>query len=350
MTARAARRGRPLVFAAALVLASPMVAAATSPAPSASLADQQASGPAPEAASGPARGGVGTSPGTPAAPGSFGVRGGGVAGDGSSPVPPTAQTATASGALDGDAAATVSSGGAGAPDDVFHDARVIVTKDAAPAGSDHALLVGAWGIEVRPVATTLPVFSRRLTTGCPLAQPVSNSSVPGAPPVVPGTSAPSSMASVASVDCPPVPISMLSVRHWVTHNLAWTVGAALALGGGRQSDRSLDTYFGFGPGVGLSLLLGNWRHLAVAASPSVALVWFKAAGSAPTTYLADLRAELEGELHFGFIGVPALSLALRSGVLLRLEKAADVTLWSASVSGATSLKGLVSDLSLRYYF
>jgi hypothetical protein len=143
---------------------------------------------------------------------------------------------------------------------------------------------------------------------------------------------------------------MLSVRHWLNRNFAVNAGIALALGGGKQGDRLLDSYFGFGPGVGMSILLGNWRHLSVAASPSLSFVWFKAAGSAPATYVTDLRADLEGELHFGFIGVPALSLGMRSGVALRLEKAADLTMWSVGVSGATTLEGLVSDLTLRYYF
>ena len=40
---------------------------------------------------------------------------------------------------------------------------------------------------------------------------------------------------------------------------------------------SRDTYFGVGPIVGLSLLLGNWRHLAVSASPELAYVWFRPA-------------------------------------------------------------------------
>ena len=143
---------------------------------------------------------------------------------------------------------------------------------------------------------------------------------------------------------------MLGVRHWVNRNLGLNGGVALALGGGKQGDRLLDSYFGFGPAVGLSILLGNWRHLSVAASPALSLVWFKAAGSAAATYVADLRADLEGELHFGFIGVPALSVGIKSGVALRLEKAADLTLWSAGVSGVTTPRGLVSDLTLRYYF
>jgi len=204
--------------------------------------------------------------------------------------------------------------------------RVVHTADAAQRESDHAAVVGAWGIEIRPVATTLPVFSRRPVTGCPAAE------------------------AGMTAQCAPVSVSMLGVRHWVGPNLALNGGVALALGGGRDQGRLLDSYFGLGPSLGASVLLGNWRHLAVAASPSLAFVVWKAASSADSTYVADLRADLEGELHFGFIGVPALSLSLRSGLLLRLERAGDTTLWSAGVAGATTLRSLVSDLTVRYYF
>ncbi|MES1205926.1 MAG: hypothetical protein ABUS79_08310 [Pseudomonadota bacterium] len=211
--------------------------------------------------------------------------------------------------------------------------RVVPTQDAVAAPSDHDAVVGAWGIEVRPVATTLPVFARRAATGCPAS--------PG------GGTGPGTPTDAA---CPAVSVSTLGVRHWMSRNLGLDVGAALALGGGSDGGRLLDSYFGLGPAVGLVVLLGNWKHLAVAASPNLMVVVFKGAGSADTAYVADLRADLEGELHFGFVGVPALSLGMRSGVLLRLEHAADVSLWSAGVSGATSVRSLLADLHLRYYF
>jgi hypothetical protein len=241
-----------------------------------------------------------------------------------SPVPPTAQAPVSAVPADANVAASEAEQAA--------VQRVVPVADATAAASDHDAVVGAWGIEVRPVAATLPVFARRASTGCPTAP----AAVPGAP--------------VTTVDCPAISVGMLGVRHWLGSNLAVDAGIALAMGGGSDSGRLLDSYFGFGPAVGLAVLLGNWRHLAVMASPSVQMVVFKGAGSADTTYVADLRADLEGELHFGFIGVPALSLGIRSGVLLRLEHAADVSLWSAGVAGATTVRGLVSDLSLRYYF
>jgi len=207
---------------------------------------------------------------------------------------------------------------------------VVPVADATVAESDHHAVVGAWGIEVRQVTTAQPVFARRSTTGCPMTAAAATTTTP--------------------TECPAVSVSTLGVRHWLGPNLAIDGGASLALGGGRDNGRLLDSYFGFGPVVGAAILLGNWRHLAVAASPGVGLVYFKAAGSASSAWLLDLRAEIEGELHFGFIDLPALSLSIRSGMLLRVEHTAEVSVWSAGVSGATTLEGLVSDLTLRYYF
>jgi hypothetical protein len=205
----------------------------------------------------------------------------------------------------------------------------VPTNDATSFESDHDAVAGGWGIEVRPVATTLPVFARRASTGCPGA---------------PGT------ASGGLSDCPPVSVSTLAVRHWLGRNLAVTGGVALALGGGSDQGRLLDSYLGVGPTVGLSVLLGNWRHLSIAASPDLTVVIWKPASSADTTYVVNLSADLEGELHFGFIGVPALSLGIRSGLLFRFEHAADISLWSVGVSNATTIRGLVSDVTVRYYF
>ena len=77
------------------------------------------------------------------------------------------------------------------------------------------------------------------------------------------------------------------------------------------------------------MLLGNWRHLAIGASPELSCVWFRpAGGDAPSTLLVGMRAALEGELHFGFVGVPALSIGLPAGAALQYERAPTAHLWS----------------------
>jgi hypothetical protein len=63
----------------------------------------------------------------------------------------------------------------------------------------------------------------------------------------------------------------------------------------------------------------------------------------------SLRAALEAELHFGFVGVPALSVGLTAGLGFRYESAPDLRLWSVGVIGGESVWGTLSNLFVRYY-
>jgi hypothetical protein len=210
--------------------------------------------------------------------------------------------------------------------------RRLPTLDATAAESDHDTVRDSWGVQVRPVAARLSVFGLRAGTGCPAAL----------------ASAPS--GGTVPATCPPVTISALAARRWIGRNVAIDGGMAMAFGGGSDGGRLLDTYFGLGPVIGAAVLLGNWRHVAVMAGPELTFVAFKGAGSADTAYLVELLGSVEAELHFGFIGAPALSLGVRSGLAFRLEHAVDATLWSVGVGGATTVRALFEDVALRYYF
>src|SRR5262249_22153578 len=198
----------------------------------------------------------------------------------------------------------------------------VPTADAAAAPSDHDAVVGHVGIEVRRLDPVPFPLALRAGTGCPAAQ---------------------------TTPCT-VEMGSIAARYWATRNLAWTAGAALALGGGSDQGRALDAYVGVGPVLGLSLLLGNWRHLAIAASPEASFVWFKpGGGSTKSTTLVDMRAALEGEPHFRFIGVPALSVGMAAGLGFRYESTADSRVWSIGVIGANSVWGTLTNLFVRYY-
>jgi hypothetical protein len=84
----------------------------------------------------------------------------------------------------------------------------------------------------------------------------------------------------------------VGVRYWKTRNLAVNAALALALGSGRQGLMALDTYFGAGPIAGVTLLLGNWRHLAVGATPEASYIYFRPGGGLPSTKLISFRAQL----------------------------------------------------------
>lgn len=201
----------------------------------------------------------------------------------------------------------------------------IPTADETPAASDHDAVIGHFGIE-----------ARRFDPGpLPLA-------------LAPGVSCPTAGAGTPACE---VTMGAIAARTWWTRNLAFNAGLAFGVGGGRDAMMSLDTHVGIGPIVGLSLLLGNWRHLAISASPELAYVWFRPGGTgagANTTMLA-LQAALEAEVHLGFVGVPALSVGLLAGMGFQYESAGETRVWSVGVLGGDSIWGAVSNLFVRYY-
>jgi len=198
----------------------------------------------------------------------------------------------------------------------------VPTADEAPPPSDHDAVVGHVGLEVRRIDTSPFPLALRADTGCPASQ---------------------------TTPCE-VSLAALSLHYWWTRNVAFTGGLALGFGGGRDAGKTLDSYAGIGPIVGMSLLLGNWRHLAVAASPEASFVWFSPGqDGGTTTTLVTVRGVLEGELHFGFVGVPALSIGLDTGVGFRWIDAGTSRVWSVGVVGPGGVASVLSDLFVRYY-
>jgi hypothetical protein len=198
----------------------------------------------------------------------------------------------------------------------------VPTGDAAPAPSDHDAVVGRLGISARRLDAGPVPLALRPGLGC---------------------------AADAGVPCT-VTVGALGARYWTSRNLALDGALALAAGGGSTGSASLDTYLGVGPVVGVSLLLANWRHLAVLASPELAFLWFRpAGGDTSSTVMFDLQAAVEAELHFGFIGVPALSIGILAGGSVQYEAAPGLHVWSVGVIGGGSAWDALTRLSLRYY-
>ncbi len=199
----------------------------------------------------------------------------------------------------------------------------VPTADANAVPSDHDAVVGHLGLEARRFDPGPIPLALRPAFGCPAIQ---------------------------TTACE-VNLGTLGVRYWTSRSFAWNGGLVFGVGGGRDRGASLDTYVGVGPVVGVAVLVGNWRHLAVSASPEAAVVWFRPgpSGATGSTTMVSLRAALEGELHFGFVGVPALSVGLVTGLGLGYESGPDARVWSVGVLGAESVWGTLTNLFVRYY-
>src|SRR5262245_17097782 len=195
--------------------------------------------------------------------------------------------------------------------------------------TDHDEVVGHWGIEVRQLGS----FAK----------------TPG-----------QDMGCAAPCE---VPMNAFSVRKWTSPHYAWSAGLALGLGGGSSKvggkTGTWDTYFGIGPTVAASFLLGNWKHLAVSASPQLDFVFFMPGGSRSKTATIDARGLIEGELHLGFMGLAPISLGVSSGLDFRftgITKAGSetnvsktATSWSLGLTGPQTLWGLVTNMFIRFY-
>jgi hypothetical protein len=198
----------------------------------------------------------------------------------------------------------------------------IPTNDATPAASDHDAVVGHFGIAARRLDPGPLPLTLRPGQGC---------------------------ATDMTTPCT-VTLGAVGARYWMNRNLALNGYLALGTGGGSLGGQDLDTYLGVGPIIGATLLLANWRHLSISASPELTVVWFRpAGGDAATTLLVNMNAALEGELHFGFVGVPALSIGILAGAALNYEHAPTAHLWSVGVIGAGSIWDALSTLYVRYY-
>ena len=192
----------------------------------------------------------------------------------------------------------------------------VPTADEIPAASDHDAVVGHVGIE-----------ARRFDPG-PLPLDAA-----------PGVGCPAAGAGTAACE---VTMGALAARYWWTRNLALNAGVVFACRRRPRRDRQPR-----------HLLRRRSDRGAVAAARQLAapggvgqpraglrLVQPGGTGGGADTNMLALRAALEAEVHFGFIGVPALSIGLARGdgsssTRARATRASGRSAcWAATASGA----------------
>ena len=120
-----------------------------------------------------------------------------------------------------------------------------------------------------------------------------------------------------------VTLGAVGARYWTTRNLALNGWLVLGAGGGRDRGAVPRHLRGVGPVVGIAAAARQLEAPGRRRQPRAGggLVPSRPGGDTDSTTLSQLRAALEGELHFGFIGVPALSIGLEAGAQVCMSSA-----------------------------
>ena len=201
----------------------------------------------------------------------------------------------------------------------------VVTKttvETGPAGvkkvedddptSDHEKVVGHFGVGYLGL-TNLPIGT-------------------GAPPGNAGGAAPP-----VSVARGTVPAPVIGVRYWLSEKIGIDAGIGLGITGGSvenvggSTTKSADQagVFGLGFHGGVPIVLGHQKHYKFLVIPELNIGFATQTETAPaganvgditrTGFHLDLGARIGTEIHFGFIGVPQLSLQATVGLLARRD-------------------------------
>ena len=211
------------------------------------------------------------------------------------------------------------------------------TGQASPADpesvgpTDHQRVVGSWGIEARSVAL---VESSRDNPD-------------------PACSRTEGTAST----CREVRITSIGIRRWMSERYAYSAGLAVSVGGGSTKDvGTWDTHFGVGPTAGAFFLLSQWKHLAVSATPQLALMYFAPSGRGNKTFSVDVQGKVEAELQLGFMGLPGFAVGTDAGLAVRYMNVSNddqdvggYSRWGINTVGTSTPWGLVTNAFLRFY-
>jgi hypothetical protein len=138
---------------------------------------------------------------------------------------------------------------------------------------------------------------------------------------------------------------VIGIRYWLKPSFGIDVGVGLGANSGSVTSsgtsQSTPGAFGFALHGGLPFALASSRHYAFELIPEVTLGLangsYSPGGGAPSISLSGLRVDIGAragaELHFGFIGIPQLSLVASVGLYIH-----DIS-YSATPSGGQGTGG-----------
>jgi hypothetical protein len=151
---------------------------------------------------------------------------------------------------------------------------------------------------------------------------------------------------VAGGNPSPIVAPVIGIRYWLKPNLGLDLGLGFGLNNSSITTTGTTTNgpseFGLLLHGGLPLALASGQHYAFEIIPEVNLGFASGSWSPPggsvsmSGFRLDLGARVGGEIHFGFMGVPQLSLVASVGLYLH-DQSTSVTPSGGSSSGQSSL-------------
>lgn len=223
--------------------------------------------------------------------------------------------------------------------------------------TDHEVVIGAYGVG----------YSGILNVPLPQAVPVGRGDQAG-------------MVPNDKLNLQNVQIPMLGMRKWLSKRYGFEAALGVTLTGGSRSaeygnvtaNLAKSTIFGLSGGIGVPVMVADTRHMAFLLVPNMNFGFVSSNVSAEFAENPPPAAKLRGfsfdagiragaEMHFGFIGLPRLTMQAGVGLSVYVKWAgASVSNQSLSDTfvgiGAASngepwdIFSSVADLSARYYF
>jgi hypothetical protein len=122
-----------------------------------------------------------------------------------------------------------------------------------------------------------------------------------------------------------LPAPIIGIRYWLDPGMGLDLGLGLALQGGSSETAGVEddapTFFGLLLHGGVPLALASGRHYVFEIIPEANIGFGTGSGDDVdhSGFLLDVGARAGAEVHFGFIGIPELSLQASVGALFSLQ-------------------------------
>lgn len=158
------------------------------------------------------------------------------------------------------------------------------------------------------------------------------------------------IAGPGAMGAPGVPVHNIGMRYWISRMIGIEAGIGLAFSTTSVAGAGSTTRFGYAITGGVPINLAATQHLAIHVIPNLT---FGMPTVDPLVTVLSVGADAAAELHFGFIGVPQMSLQARFGLNVNLLATNGVTQFgfgTTAGSGSNVWDVIAASVAATYYF